>query len=347
MNDMKHFRGAPIQLSELDLTQQTAVPDQQEVEILRTGTFQDPRYGVFTITRAMLSEMVKNFADGVRGIELMIDFGHDTEGEAAGWIRTLTTRKDGDVLTGMVQWTQGGKRKLSDKAYAYLSADFNTSYRDNESGKQYGCVLLGAALTNRPVIKNMQSVVQLSEKQEGAKMKLQLADIQQSDVEKLNSLMEQYQATSIEDLMAKIAAANTAKPEMAAMEAKLSEATTKVSTVETELKQLKEENATLKTEKETAEKSKTFDRMLSEGKACEAQRESFLKGDLIKFAELAPVGGVKTTEVGTEEGSNAQEEDEQDKIIKLAEVKVEKKEAKDMAEAISMVLREQKESANK
>ena len=44
-----------------------------------------------------------------------------------------------------------------------MSPDFTFNYVDNETLNEYGPTLFGAGLTNRPVIKNMEPVIQLSE----------------------------------------------------------------------------------------------------------------------------------------------------------------------------------------
>ena len=143
--------------------QTTDAPNRiRKMQILRVGTFTDPRYGKFKITKQMLSEMVQNFHAGVRGVIPALDYKHDSEDIAAGWFKNLYL--EGDELWADVEMTPRGSKVLSDKEFGYVSADFDTQYIDNEHQKNYGCVLLGAGLTNRPVVKRMESVVQLKEK---------------------------------------------------------------------------------------------------------------------------------------------------------------------------------------
>lgn len=333
------YRAAPIILAEAPAGQYPS-----EVQVLKTGVFTDPRYGKFEITLKMLSEMVDNFKKGVRGVKPAIDFKHDSEAEAAAWMKDVYTKpgaKPGVTeLWVKPDWTAMGCKSLSDRTYGYLSADFSQNYQDNEEGKFHGAVLLGAALTNRPVIKNMQPVIQLSE---GDRMfkKLsetkKLADISPEDLEKVSALVEQLGASSIEELMAKIAEMQSQVKQAGEMVPE------EKKEMEKQLSELKTENAKLKGDVTLSEQNKEFDKMLTAGKACEAQRESFIKGDVKKFAELAVVGGVKTKEVGSEagkEGDDAVSDD--DKVLKLAEEKLKNKEAKDIGSAISMVLKEQK-----
>lgn len=337
MNNMNHnYRSAPIQLSEAVEGENSP----KEVQLLKTGTFNDPRYGKFSVTSKMLTEMVSNFKKGIRGIKPAIDFKHETDAEAAAWIKDIFTKENDSTLWAIPDWTGEGQRKLSDRVYGYLSADFNQNYKDNEKGESHGCVLLGAALTNRPVIKNMQPVIQLSE---GDSMQLtpeQLA--------KLDALMKQMGIASVEDLIAAIAKMKPAE-DMEKKEVELGDMSKQLSEKSTKLSEVLEENKKLKEEKETSSLETKFNLMLSEGKAIPAQKEAFMKGDLMKFAELTPKGGVKVEEVGTEDGNKpaipGSAEDNDDKVLKLAEEKVKKNEAKDMPTAMSMVLKEQPELA--
>jgi hypothetical protein len=47
---------------------------------------------------------------------------------------------------------------IEEKGYAYLSAEYDESYQDNETRQEHGAVLKGAALTIRPVLKRLQKV---------------------------------------------------------------------------------------------------------------------------------------------------------------------------------------------
>jgi len=333
----QNFRSSPIQLSE-------AVEGKQfpeEVQLLKVGTFTDPRYGKFSVTTKMLGEMVSNFKKGIRGLKPAIDFKHESDAEAAAWMKDLFLKDGGNTLWCVPDWTGEGQRKLSDRVYGYLSADFSQNYRDNEKGELHGCVLLGAALTNRPVIKNMKPVIQLSE---GDSM------FNPEDLEKLAAMMQEMGITDINALMAKIAEMKLALPakeeavkEVEKKDVELKEASKQLSEKSIKLSEAQARINVLESEKATSEKEKVFNLMLAEGKAIPAQKDSYLAGDVVKFAELAPKGGVKITEKGSEAGAD-DSVDEEDKILKLAEEKVKNKEAKDIGTAISMVMKEQKES---
>ncbi|MBV1888714.1 MAG: phage protease [Proteobacteria bacterium] len=130
------------------------------VTVTRTGSFSDPRYGHFDITQKMLQAMVANFNGGAYGQDIFIDVAHKPENGAAGKVVNLSV--EGNRLRARVEWTELGIKAVKEKGYQYLSAEYHEDFQDNEQGHKHGPVLLGAALTVRPVIKRLDPV-QLSE----------------------------------------------------------------------------------------------------------------------------------------------------------------------------------------
>ncbi|MBA4344388.1 MAG: hypothetical protein C0423_19790 [Methylibium sp.] len=130
------------------------------VTVTRTGTFTDPRYGKFDITRRMLEQMVENFDRRVLGQDVFFDVAHRPSDGAAAKVLKLAI--EGSRLRALVEWTDFGTEAVKKRGFAYLSAEFHETWRDNEKGAEHGCVLLGAGLTTRPVIKNLDPV-QLSQ----------------------------------------------------------------------------------------------------------------------------------------------------------------------------------------
>lgn len=126
------------------------------VTIIRTGTFSDPRYGTFEITRDMLLSMVRNFDAGTFGQDIFIDVAHaPADGSAA---KILSLKVDGNRLRADVEFTPYGVSAVKDRGFVYLSAEFVDDFIDNEQRKSHGPTLLGAGLTTRPVIKRMDPV---------------------------------------------------------------------------------------------------------------------------------------------------------------------------------------------
>lgn len=133
---------------------------QSWVTVTRTGNFTDPRYGGFAITLDILSQIVKNFDNRVLGQDVFIDVSHTPSNGSAGQILKLAV--EGGRLRALVEWTPFGVDAIKLRGFAYLSADYHEDWKDNEKQQPHGCVLLGAGLTIRPVIKHLERV-QLSD----------------------------------------------------------------------------------------------------------------------------------------------------------------------------------------
>nr|WP_315242060.1 phage protease [uncultured Albidiferax sp.] len=139
---------------------------QSWITLTRTGQFWDPRYGDFEITSTMLSQMVGNFDKGVYGQMVQIDVAHKhADGSAA---KILKLAVEGPKLRALVEWTPFGIDAVKQRGFIYLSAEFHEQWVDNEHKAAHGCVLLGAGLTIRPVIKGLDPVQLSVDDQAGA-----------------------------------------------------------------------------------------------------------------------------------------------------------------------------------
>lgn len=127
------------------------------VTVTRVGKFWDPRYGDFEITRAMLSQMKRNFDAGVVGTDIFLDVDHKPGDGAAARFLALEVDSSGR-LRAQVEWTGFGRDAVRVRGFRYLSAEFDEAWVDNEHRQHHGCVLLGAGLTIRPVIKRLDPV---------------------------------------------------------------------------------------------------------------------------------------------------------------------------------------------
>lgn len=341
------FRTVPLAIQFNEEIEVENVPT--KVQLMRTGTFFDKRYGKVEITKNHFENMIKKFGEQVRGIELMIDYKHDSDAEAAGWIKELEIlevqlseadlengieERKGHELWAVVDWTPTGRKKLSDKEFAYLSADFDPDYRDNENPEvSHGIVLLGAALTNRPVIKRMNPAIQLSEienqnvNKENEKMDDEKKELEEKELQedprlaKLDALMKDLGVESIEDLMKMISELRSQNEEM------------------TEEKMLSEKNAKL-------------DGLMKDGKITAAQKEAAIKlseNEFNGFVSMAEMNEqvIKLDESGNNETPKGDENrDVQDQVIELAEKKMNEDKIS-FTEATALVLLENKELAEK
>src|SRR4051794_40259838 len=87
------------------------------VQVARTGSFVSNRYGKFTIGRDDLAQMLHNFNNITpkAPTELPVDVDHLSmspqkpgDGIAAGWMKQLELRANGDELWAEVEWTPQG-----------------------------------------------------------------------------------------------------------------------------------------------------------------------------------------------------------------------------------------------
>lgn len=122
------------------------------VHVLPLGSYKHPTYGTIDVTPTRVARFVENVKNRVRGIDPSINYNHNGDGEAAGWVKDAEQRSDG--LWAFVEWTTSAVQKLKEKAFRYFSAEIYEEWEDNQ-GKRHQDVLFGGALTNRPFMKNM------------------------------------------------------------------------------------------------------------------------------------------------------------------------------------------------
>lgn len=317
---LKRMRFIPSRVKLAEGAEGVAPAPAKTVQVMRTGSFKHPEYGNFSITKEHLDSFVKNFNERVRGIDIATDYKHDSEAEAAGWFERVFVEPDSEragefVLMADMDWTKPASEKLLNKEFRYLSADFTLNYVDPETSKKFGPVLLGAGLTNRPFIKGMDPVVTLSEQKEGA-----------------NAMTLEQAMAKIAELEAKLAAMGGTPEQFSQMRQQFAEAQKTIDAYKA--KEAEQEKAT-----KLSEKKSKFDKMLSEKKVVEAQREAFMGDDFAKFAELAmPAPKEEKKATGSEGGGTNTEGDASDKILALAETLVKEKKASSLDKAVSMVL---------
>ncbi len=119
------------------------------------GKYNHPVYGKIDITSDRVQRFAANVNNGVRGIDLDIDYDHkEYGGEAAGWVRQAEPRNDG--LWILVEWTTKAYEAIKSKAYRYFSPEFDDTWTHPSSGEKFKDVLFGGGITNRPFLKGIQ-----------------------------------------------------------------------------------------------------------------------------------------------------------------------------------------------
>lgn len=176
------------------------------ITLTRVGQFHDPRYGDFEITHAMLGQMVSNFDNRVLGQDVFIDVAHRPDDGAAAKVLSLSV-EDGR-LRALVEWTPFGVQSVKERGFTYLSAEYHEAWQDNEKKQQHGCVLLGAGLTNRPVISRLDGIdpKQLSQDDNDHDAPARVAispqllkELQEQDMNHIEQLRAHYKTLGLPD----------------------------------------------------------------------------------------------------------------------------------------------------
>lgn len=258
---------------EIKLAAPDAPAEQQsvvKVQVMRAGQWEHPWYGQMIITASDLAEFVRNFKANVKRQDLPADYFHESEGEAAGWFKDLYIDGNGQQLWGDIQVTPKCLQMLSDKAIRYFSADFYFQWTDPETGVGYKNVLNGGGFVNRPFIKDMQPVTELSE-----------GNTMFKTLEEAKTVLAERDATIV------------------GKDAEIKKLSDKAQEDSATIATLKAEKAEAAKAKELADKEAAFTKLCADGKACAAQKDAYMSNDMAKFAELAQPLNVVTK--GTEE----------------------------------------------
>lgn len=136
------------------------------IQLAKTGSFVSTRYGKFSITRDDLSTMLHNYntITPKDPTELPIDYDHLSmdpkkpgDGIAAGWMKKLELRAEGDELWCEVEWTPDGAERIANNEYRFVSPSFVKNHV-HKDGKKIGTTLLAAAITNHPFLDGMSAL---------------------------------------------------------------------------------------------------------------------------------------------------------------------------------------------
>jgi len=88
---------------------------------------------------------------------LPVDYEHDEEGPASGWIENLRVSPSGE-LEGAIRWTDDAAKDIKADRRRYLSPTWAMQHTDRRTGAKGGPWLYGAALTNTPFFHEMPRV---------------------------------------------------------------------------------------------------------------------------------------------------------------------------------------------
>lgn len=134
------------------------------LHVFTLGTVWDKRYGFFELTPARMKRFADNVNEKALGTDVPIDFSHmnGPDGErAAGWgTKAVTADPNGSGSDGLwlwVDWTPRAAQEIRGGEWRYASAMFADVWTDAR-GHQHQDVLLGTAVTNHPVLKDLTPI---------------------------------------------------------------------------------------------------------------------------------------------------------------------------------------------
>ncbi len=141
-------------------------PRRSWIQLAKTGSFTSNRYGQFSITKSDLAQMLLNFQNVTPAAptELPVDYDHLSiepkkpgDGIAAGWMKQLQLRNDGNELWAEVEWTEPGAKHIERGEYRFVSPSFVKDYT-HKDGRKIGTTLIAAAITNFPFLEGMRAL---------------------------------------------------------------------------------------------------------------------------------------------------------------------------------------------
>lgn len=338
------FKSTPIKFSE------AGMPANQnpDVQVFRVGKFNHPRYGEFEITPLTLQEMKQNFDNKIRGVDIAFDYFHNSDEEASGWPTDLYLSEDLNELWARVDWTPKARQKLSEREIRYFSPDFAFQWEDPETGQTFKNVLFGGGLTNRPFVKDMAAIV--ATEQEREQMKLEELETKLVKLSEDNEAMKKKMAEMADAAAAdkkdgdddegKEDSAEDGKEDdsVEGLKKQLAEAKKELAEYAESHKKLLAEKAKAEEAKQMAEKETHFNLLMSEGKACAAQKEAFLKNNMIEFVKLSQPLNLNGHGSASSGGDAVGDRD--DRVLKLAESKVKADPKLKLVDAITLANKE-------
>lgn len=140
-----------VDLAGLSL-QETNGIDSCWVHALPVGDYKHPVYGDIKIDTSRVARFAESVKSRLRGIDPSINYVHNNNDVAAGWVKDAEPRPDGLWL--FVEWVKDAAQAIKDKKWRYFSSEFEDEWTDPQ-GKKHSDVIFGGALTNRPFMKNL------------------------------------------------------------------------------------------------------------------------------------------------------------------------------------------------
>ena len=260
------------------------------------------------ITSQTLACIVDNFKAGVRGQDISIEYNthnnDDGENPAAAWIKELSLDDEGNNLYAKVEYSPKAQEMIKDKEYKYVSVEIDPIY-ENEEGKMFNNVLLGATFTNRPAVKGLNPLKLSENNNHNQKIKMDFNKEQTASINNVTAKLNM----KIEDIYDSLVAM-TEKNVSITAENKTLQAS--VTDLQAENKKAKDIAAKVVQDQIDSEKTLAVDALIAKGIIAQVNKDKNLekfssKAEIEDFYKDAPaVISVEAKGSGTNEDSTVE-----------------------------------------
>lgn len=163
-----------------------------EIQIFPFKSF-DTDYGTDKFDKERAERFAKNFNEGVRGVDLATNFEHCLDSskghQASGWYKSTEVKDDG--LYGVIEFTEDAAKEIAEGKWKYFSPEWFDQWTDTD-GKKHVDVLVGGALTNKPIIKGQQPI-------NFSEVAAEVADLEHSEPGEVEPRTDENDKTSDDD----------------------------------------------------------------------------------------------------------------------------------------------------
>lgn len=244
--------------------------DYKTVHLLKVCSLKDR--GI-EITSDTIKSLIANFDNNVRGQDISIEYNthenDDGENPAAAWIKELSSDEDNKNLFAKVKYSPTAEKMIEDREYKYISVEIDPLYQ-NENGKMFNNVLMGATFTNRPAVKGLKPLKLSENINNNKKIEMELNKLETASIENVKSKLN-MKIEDIYDSFVAMTDKNIAiEKEKTELKSNLSKVEEKCEAAVTSWKKVVQE--TVESEKELA-----IDTLIAKGIIANVNKEKNLK----------------------------------------------------------------------
>lgn len=130
------------------------------IEAIEPKSYHTPAYGEVVITPEKIDNFIHNINTNIRGQDIAINYEHGLDPskgkKAAAWIKGAR-KNDKGRLELALDFTEPAKQEVINKEWKYFSLEWDDEWQ-HPDGMFFQDVVMGGALTNRPVAKGLMPI---------------------------------------------------------------------------------------------------------------------------------------------------------------------------------------------